>query len=406
MDQQSSPQGDYFKAEELFSNRIRNVPRSFIREILKVAISKDVISFAGGLPNAELFPVPELKEAASDVFDEYGASSLQYSNSEGFYPLREYISGYYNKKHAIRVSPEDILITTGSQQALDLLGKVLINKNDNVLIESPGYLGAIQAFSVFQPRFCPVSLLSNGIDIASMQHSMSTEAIKLFYTVPQLQNPSGISYSEEVRKKAADILSQYKTLIIEDNPYIDLRFEGKSSKSFYHYLPDQTVLLGTFSKIAVPGFRVGWLVAKGMLMEKLIIAKQAADLHTNIFTQMLLYKYLSNNNIDDHISKIRNAYGQQSHAMVDAIKRHFPEDITFTQPEGGMFLWMKLPNGKSSMQLFEKAIAKKVAFVPGNPFYTTQKKDYPTLRLNFSCAKNDLIEEGIKRIAESYFELE
>lgn len=406
MEQKSKPQLDHFKAEELFSNRIQNVPRSFIREILKVAISKDVISFAGGLPNAELFPVAELKESASKVFDEFGASALQYSNTEGFYPLRKYISEYYKNKHSLDVSPDEILITTGSQQALDLIGKVLINEDDNVLIESPGYLGAIQAFSVFQPNFCPIQLLSNGIDTESMEGTLNVKKMKLFYTVPQFQNPSGISYSTEVRKEAAKILSKHKTLIVEDNPYIDLRFSGVGSKSFYHYLPEQTVMLGTFSKIAVPGFRVGWIVAKGNLMDKLVIAKQGADLHTNVFAQMLLYKYLTDNAIDDHIGKIRSAYGKQCNSMVQAIKKYLPEEVTFTQPNGGMFLWMKLPEGKSSMQLFESSIAKRVAFVPGNPFYTTLNKDYPTLRLNFSCAKEAMIEEGIKRIAKSYKELQ
>jgi 2-aminoadipate transaminase len=394
-----------FNIEESFSERIRSVPRSFIREILKVAISRDLISFAGGLPNEELFPVSDLKLSTQKLFEKFGTAALQYSNSEGFYPLREYIAGYYKKRHGLSISPEHILITSGSQQALDLLGKVLIDKGDQVIIESPGYLGAIQAFSVFQPRFKPVNLLSDGIDTGALANKLSPGKIKIIYTVPQFQNPSGISYSAEVRYAATELLSKYGTIIIEDNPYIDLRFEGEGSKSFYHYLPGQTILLGTFSKIAVPGFRLGWVVASGKLMEKLIIAKQASDLHTSIFTQMLLFCYLSDFDIGNHIGKIRTAYGKQRNAMVNALEMYMPEEVKFIRPQGGMFLWLKMPAGKSSMELFEKALAKNVAFVPGNPFYTTDLKDYPTLRLNFSCVGEKLIQEGIFRIAEAYKEL-
>lgn len=393
------------KSDKMFSDRITDVPRSFIREILKVAISPDVISFAGGLPNRELFPVENLKQSAIKVFDNMGRDALQYSNSEGFMPLREYISHYYQSKHSIQVHPDNILITSGSQQGLDLLGKVLLNQNDEVIIEEPGYLGAIQAFSLYRPKFRPVPLQNVGIDTDVLKKVLSTANPKLMYVVPEFQNPSGISYTLETRLKIVDIIKSRRCYIVEDNPYIDLRFEGTGSGSFYSFLPERTVLLGTFSKTAVPGLRLGWIIAPDELMDKLIIAKQASDLHTNIFTQMLLFRYLSDNDINSHISKIITVYGRQRNAMINAIEKHFPPDIRFTRPQGGMFLWVTLPDFLSSMDLFNMAIEKKVAFVPGNPFYTDRKETYSTLRLNFSCSDENTILIGIKRMSEAIHQL-
>ena len=334
-----------------------------------------------------------------------GKEALQYSNSEGFLPLREYISHYYSKKHDIAVRSENILITSGSQQGLDLLGKVLINTGDDVIIEEPGYLGAIQALSLYRPTFLPVPLLENGIDTRHLANVLSSGNPKLMYSVPEFQNPAGISYSQEVRDKVVRLLKGRRCYIIEDNPYIDLRFEGVGSKSFYLSIPERTILLGTFSKTTVPGFRLGWIVAPDNLMEKLIIAKQAADLHTNIFTQMLLYQYLTNYDNDSHIQKIRNVYGRQRDAMVEALGKFFPPGVKFTRPQGGMFLWVTLPGEMSSMELFNIAIQKKVAFVPGDPFYTTKQEICPTLRLNFSCSDVVTTEEGIRRLGESIHKL-
>ena len=391
--------------DQLFSDRIADVPRSFIREILKVAVSPDIISFAGGLPNRNLFPVEELKQSAIKVFDTMGKEALQYSNSEGYLPLRNYICCYYKAKHDISVEPGNILITSGSQQGLDLLGKVLINRADEVILEEPGYLGAIQALSLYRPVFRPVPLRMDGMDVELLKKTLDSSDPKLMYVVPDFQNPSGISYSSAVRSKVAGYIQDRKCYLVEDNPYIDLRFEGSASKSLQCILPQKTILLGTFSKTTVPGFRLGWIVAPDNLMDKLIIAKQAADLHTNIFTQMLLYHYLTDYDNDSHIRKIIDVYGRQRDAMVKAIGKYFPKDVDFTRPQGGMFLWVTLPEGLSSMKLFNLAINKKVAFVPGDPFYTTKKESYRTLRLNFSCSDEPTTEEGIRRLGEAIFQL-
>jgi 2-aminoadipate transaminase len=391
--------------EGIFADRIADVPRSFIREILKVAISKEIISFAGGLPNRELFPVEAIKEAAVRVFDNAGREALQYSNSEGFLPLREYIAERYLQKMGIRISPENILIISGSQQGLDLLGKVLLNKGDEVVMEEPGYLGAIQAFACYRPSFLPVKLNNDGLDMTQLSDTLKKHSPKLMYTVPEFQNPSGISYSESVRKEVASMISGKRMYLVEDNPYIDIRFRDSRQVSFYQILPEQTILLGTFSKTAVPGLRLGWIVAPDQIMDKLIIAKQATDLHTNIFTQRLLFDYLMHNDIEKHIQLISEVYGRQCNAMIKAIEEYLPEGIGFTRPNGGMFLWVTLPHGLSSMELFETAIKKNVAFVPGNPFYTDGKASYPTLRLNFSCSNEQTTEMGIIRLADSMKEL-
>ncbi len=390
---------------KLLSERIRHVPRSFIREILKVAVSDDMISFAGGLPNEKLFPVEALQRATAELFASKAGFSLQYSTTEGYLPLREYIAEYYRERHGLTVDPGQILITTGSQQALDLIGKVLINEGDQVVMEAPGYLGAIQAFSLYRPRFLPVALKNDGMDPEALRDVLSTEHPKLMYAVPQFQNPSGISYSGAVKEKVAEQLAGREMLLVEDNPYMDLRFSGEASPGFFSYLPGQTIMLGTFSKIAAPGLRLGWMVAEGDLLGKLVIAKQAADLHSSSFNQVVLHNFLTNNNLEDHLQNIRNAYGSQCQAMISSSREYFPEEVRFTRPEGGMFMWCELPQGLSSMKLFEVAIRKRVAFVPGNPFYTDGRPYYETFRLNFSCSDPATIREGIRRIAESISEI-
>ena len=382
----------------IFSDRISDVPRSFIREILKIAVDESVISFAGGLPNRDLFPLKEIKDAVNKVLEGSGKDALQYSSSEGYPGLREWISKRYKVKGLV-VKPDNILITTGSQQGLDLLGKTLLNDRDGVVIEEPGYLGAIQAFSIYRATFHPVPLTHEGIQVNRFQQIVSRHAVKLFYCVPNFQNPAGISYSESNRAEVAHILNKKRIVLVEDDPYGELRFLGKDKKSFYNLIRKNVVLLGSFSKIVVPSFRIGWLVAGDEMMDKLIVAKQASDLHTNYFGQRIIYQYLHDNNIDEHIQKIKEAYGKQRDAMVEAIKAYFPEEVSYTLPEGGMFLWVTLPGDLPAIKVFKKAIRNKVAFVPGDPFYVN-KKDVNTLRLNYSSVDAETIRIGIKRLGD------
>ena len=383
----------------IFADRIQDVPRSFIREILKVTTDKSMISFAGGLPNRQYFPLDQLKEATNRVFDRQGTDCLQYSNSEGLFELRDYISLRYRSQQGIDIPPERILITNGSQQALDLIAKVTINDGDPVVIEEPGYLGAIQALSLYRPRYLPVKVDNEGMDIYGLSKAILSNP-KMMYTVPNFQNPSGISYSQENRRRVVDIIRGRGCLLVEDDPYGALRFYGEPAGSFHHLAPDQTILLGSFSKTVVPGFRIGWVAAPEKIYDKLLIAKQAADLHTCNFTQYVLLDFLTNHEIDDHIQKIRTAYGNQCRTMIEAIERYFPDYVSCTKPSGGMFLWGRLPDTMSSLDLFEEAVRRKVVFVPGEPFYTRETAS-STFRLNFSCTDEQLIEEGIDRLAEA-----
>ncbi len=382
--------------ENLLSKRIKNVPESFIRRILKVSSQPDVISFAGGLPSADLFPISALEEASYKVLKNNGKQALQYANSEGDSQLRNWIAQRYKDKQGLEISPENILITNGSQQALDLLGKVLLDKGDSIVIENPGYLGAIQAFSLYQPVMQTVAVDNQGMNIAALEHALNTHKPKLVYTVPNFQNPTGISYSQSNREAVANLVSSFDTLLIQDDPYGELRFSGKAKSNFMAFLPEQTILLGSFSKIITPSFRLGWIVAPKWLMKPLVIAKQAADLHTNYFSQRVIVQYLEDNPIDEHVEKIIQFYAKQKQAMVQAIEKYFPKDIDVAESEGGMFIWVTLPKSISSMELFDKAIKKKVAFVPGNPFYVGDEVKQNTLRLSYVTMDEVAIEEGIK----------
>ncbi len=388
----------------IFSDRIHDVPRSFIREILKASLDAEVISFAGGLPNRQFFPVDSLQAAANSVFKEQGAGCLQYSNSEGLIELRQFIADRYARDQDIKVSPDNILITNGSQQALDLIAKITINDGDQVIIEEPGYLGAIQALTFYRPEYMAVGVSETGMDCQQLDAFCKAGSPKLMYTVPNFQNPSGITYSEQNRKEIAGIVAGKPLLLVEDDPYGALRFSGESVRSFYHYLPEQTLLLGSFSKVVVPGFRLGWVVAPEAVFDKLLIAKQAADLHTCNFTQYIIHRFLQDNDLDEHVKTINRVYGKQCRAMLDAIAAYFPEEVTYTRPQGGMFLWGELPNRLSAMELFELAVKKQVVFVPGDPFYTRRQRA-STFRLNFSCVDETLAEEGIMRLGEAIKEM-
>ncbi|MDA0708852.1 MAG: PLP-dependent aminotransferase family protein [bacterium] len=383
--------------DSIFADRITDVPRSFLREILKVALEPNMISFAGGLPSRELFPLEELRAATNRVFDIAGSDALQYANSEGFAELREWIARRYADKHGFTVDPQNVLITNGSQQGLDLIGKTLLNDGDDVVLEAPGYLGAIQAFSMYKAAFRPVRLNDDGIDVPQLAETLKAYNPKIYYAVPNFQNPSGITYDNENRERVAQLIRGTRTYLIEDNPYGDLRFMGEHKTSFKKLIPDNTLLLGSFSKTVVPSLRIGWVVAPPPIFDKLLIAKQASDLHTNSFGQRIVYQYLMDNDLDAHIETIRKSYGQKRDVMLAAIRDRFPRSVHHTEPEGGMFVWLTLPEGYSAMTVFEAAIKEKVAFVPGHPFYI-DRKDCPTFRLNFSCMDADTIQTGIERL--------
>lgn len=387
--------------QPFFAQRFEKVEPSFIREILKVAANPEIISFAGGLPNPNLFPVKAIDQACQDVLREQGAAALQYAATEGFAPLRQYIADRYLSRHGMQVNPDNILITSGSQQALDLLGKVLIDEGQDLIIEEPGYLGAIQAFSVYQPTFKPITLGEEGLDLAALDELLASGSnAKLLYGVPNFQNPSGVSYSRANREALAERLVRHELLMVEDDPYGELRFEGEHLPPIAKLAPNNTVLLGSFSKTVVPAFRLGWMLVPDWLRKKVTIAKQATDLHSNAFSQQVLHRFLIDNSLDAHLEKIKEVYGRQRAAMEAALARHCPPGVSYTRPEGGMFLWLTLPPSVSAMALFDEAIKEKVAFVPGAPFYV-RPEIQNTLRLSFSCVDEATIEEGVKRLCRA-----
>ncbi len=389
--------------KELFADRMSKVPRSFVREILKVTENRDIISFAGGLPNPISFPHKEIAEVAAVVLSDFGDEALQYATTEGYRPLRNYIANSYQKS-GLEVEPDNILMINGSQQGLDLIGKVFLNRDDVMLIERPTYLAAIQAFGLYEPKFVSIPLLDDGIDMDILKNRLDALNPKLFYSIPNFQNPTGISYSQKKREELGRLFNENNTVFVEDNPYGEIRFMGKDLPPVMSYL-ENSVLLGSFSKIVSPGMRMGWIVADNEVMNHLVTAKQASDLHSNFLMQMIVYRYLTGYDVETHLKKIRELYRIQRDCMVSMIKKYFPSDVRYTKPEGGMFLWVTLPDGMSSMELFKVAVDENVAFVPGEAFYS-DNPELNTLRLNFSNSNEKKIEEGIKRLGSAIKSLE
>lgn len=376
----------------------------FVKMMLKAAASPQTISFAGGLPNPISFPIEQMRQAAEAVLTENGAYAMQYNTAAGYEPLRAYIAERY-KKIGAAVSADDILITNGSQQAIDILSAVLLNEGDEILVENPSYLSALQTFHLYGAKIHTVQLRGDGADCAQMRELLSRCKIKFFYAVPNFQNPTGLSYSLDVRKAAADAIRQTDALFIEDNPYGELRFKGEQADSFHALLGEQCLMIGTFSKTISPGMRIGWICcAHAALREKMIAYKQLVDLHTNIFGQMTISKYLENNDLDAHIEKIKGLYQRQSETMIRYMEKYFPADVHYTEPEGGMFIWATLPKGLRSIDLFERALAAGVAIAPGDPFYESER-NVGTFRLNYTNCDDQTIEKGIRLLARIIHEM-
>ncbi|MDQ7833228.1 MAG: PLP-dependent aminotransferase family protein [Desulfovibrionaceae bacterium] len=381
-----------------FAARTNDVRRSFIREILKVTADPSIISFAGGLPHPGLFPTQALARAAEAVVGRSGAASLQYSTTEGDPNLRAFIAARYRKRFGLDVDPDWIIVTTGSQQALDLLAKAFLDPGDRVLVERPGYIGAIQLFSLFQAAFDSVPLDDDGPDPQALGRALSGSGPRLFYAVPNFQNPSGVTWSRSRRELAAGLLAGSPAILVEDDPYGELRFLGEHQTPLYALRPERTFLLGSFSKIVSPGLRVGWLVADPEARQKLVTLKQASDLHTSTLAQGILVRYLAENDLDAHVERIRTAYRRQRDLMVARIEELFPPGVRCTRPEGGMFLWITLPESVSAFDVFDAAIKEKVAFVPGGPFFV-DGTGANTMRLNFSNSDEERIDVGMRRLA-------
>ena len=385
--------------QQLFAERVQNVPPSFLREILKVAANPGITSFAGGLPNPSFFPVDELQQSANRVLQQRGRQVLQYAPTEGYFPLREAICQRYERTHGLHINPEQVLITNGSQQALDLVGKLFLDPADLVLLERPTYLGALQCFSMFQPLFRQANLLTDGIDTNEVEMHLQTNAIKLFYCIPNFQNPTGIQYSLEKRQELANILSKHQTIIVEDDPYGDINFGEERLPPLYSYLPEQTILLGTFSKTIAPGLRLGWMIANEAIIKKATIIKQATDLHSGNLAQYMIHDFLCRHNVDDHIARIKNGYRQQKDVMMDCLENYFPGGVAFIKPKGGMFTWITLSEKNTARDFLQKAMERNILFVPGDTFYTSEP-DLQTLRFNYSNVEEKEMRKAMMILGE------
>jgi 2-aminoadipate transaminase len=387
-------------AHDLFAERMHNMRPSLVRELLKNAGGPGFISFAGGLPNPKFFPSDALIAATEAALRADAANVLQYAVSEGHPPLREWVAARYKQRFGLDIPIEDILITTGSQQGLDLLGKVFINPGDVIVNEKPGYQGAIHALSLYQPRFAGVALSDDGLDASQLAATLKANTAKLVVITPNYQNPTGITYTEANRRAIAEVILQHNVLLVEDDPYSELGFTDKGAPTMRAYLDGQTIVLGSFSKIAAPGMRLGWMIAPREVMAKVIIAKQGADFHTSQFAQCVLHHYLISNPIGEHIKLIQAGYAAQARAMVGALEQYLPPGIPFTRPDGGMFVWITLPEEADSMAILKDAIAQKVSFLPGVPFFTdTDGAGKRYMRLSYSQADEAMIEEGVTRLA-------
>jgi 2-aminoadipate transaminase len=374
------------------SQRAEKLTSSAIREILKVTERPEVISFAGGLPSPDTFPVERLRMHTQRVLTESPTAALQYGPTEGYMALREWIAARHGSSAA------NVLVTTGSQQGLDLLGKVLIDTGSRVLVETPTYLGALQAFSLCEPRFVSVPSDDQGPITAELTSHFVKDA-RFMYCLPNFQNPTGRRIPISRREELARLAEKHGLLILEDDPYGALSYSGDALPTLFSMNANNVVYMGSFSKVLAPGLRVGYVIAPVELHRKLVQAKQAADLHTPSFTQRIVYETVKNGFLDQHIPTIRKLYADRCSVMLSAMSKHFPSSVRWNRPEGGMFIWVTLPAGLNSASLLDKAIAQNVAFVPGAPFFANDPQPN-TLRLSFVTVPPEKIEKGIAILGE------
>ncbi|MCL2526754.1 MAG: PLP-dependent aminotransferase family protein [Coriobacteriia bacterium] len=382
-----------------FAKRAASLDSTFMNEILKAAANPDLISFAGGLPNPELFPVEEIRAATDKLLSTDGKNALQYNISEGYPALREFIAARYYPGEDLSI--DNILITSGSQQGLDMLGRLFIDPGDGILFERPGYLGALQAFDLSEPRYLEVPVSSEGVDVEVAASILQSHGpIPLFYGDPNFQNPTGASYSLETRLALARVLENYDTIFIEDNPYVELRFAGTQAPSMKSLLGDKVIALGSFSKVFAPAMRMGWVAGPVEIIKALGAIKGATDMHTNYLTQRILYQYLCDNDFDAHIKRTVEVYKAKSELMMKCMQEELPSDVSFVRPEGGMFTWVTLPEDIKSTELLKVCRERGMYYIPGIPFYASSPDEH-TCRLNFSNSTDENIVKGIQIMGQA-----
>ncbi|HNQ95273.1 MAG TPA: PLP-dependent aminotransferase family protein [Anaerolineales bacterium] len=399
--------------EYRYAFRTQQMSSSVIRELLKLTEQPEIISFAGGLPAPEVFPLERFREASNTVLENFGPQSLQYSTTEGHRPLREMIARHISR-FSSEVGLDNILITSGSQQALDFIGRLFVNRGDFIVVESPTYLGALQAWNTYGAQYIPVRTDEHGMIVDELEAALRVGP-KFIYVLPNFQNPGGSTLSLERREQLVRIADKYGVPIIEDDPYGQLRYEGEHIPSIValdseyrgpnggHY-SGNVIYLSTFSKLLAPGLRLGWVIAPSEVIQKLVMSKQAADLHTSSFNQYVAFEAAKGGFLDEHVKMIRATYKERRDVMVEMMEEMFPAGVTWRKPKGGMFLWSILPEGMDSAEVLKRAIEKKVAFVPGEAFHPIGGGKN-TMRLNFSYPSPETIRQGISRLGITLKEL-
>lgn len=384
-----------------YAKRMENITGSEIREAIKLTLRPGMISFAGGLPAPEMFPVKEMQEAARLVMEESGAAAMQYSTTEGFDPLREKIAERMKIKYGIHTGKDNILITNGSQQGLDFSGRLFLDKGDVVLFESPSYMGAFNAFKAYEPAFLEVPTDEDGMIPEELEKILAeNKKVKMIYVIPDFQNPTGRTWSLERRKAFLDVVGKYGIPVIEDNPYGELRYEGEALPSLKSLdTAGLVIFLGSFSKILAPGYRIGWICAEKDILQKYIFAKQGADLQPSTISQMEISKYMDLYDLDAHVEEVKAVYKRRRDLMYGTMQECFPDGVKFQKPHGGLFMWAELPDGMDAKELLVKCVDKFVAYIPGAAFYPNNGRKN-TFRVNFSNMPDDMIVEGIRRMGD------
>ncbi|MDL2058286.1 PLP-dependent aminotransferase family protein [Limosilactobacillus reuteri] len=382
-----------------YSKRVPADGTDAVGAILQAAADPKIISFAGGLPAPELFPVKEMKAAVDKVFEEHGQEAMQYGAAKGVTALREVIQQHVKEKEDVDSELDNVLVTTGSEQALDLVGKAFVDPGDTVLVEQPTYLCALDVFRSYGANFASVEMDEDGMKMDALEEALKANPnTKLIYTVPNFQNPTGRTMTEERRKQLAELAEKYDVYVLEDNPYGEIRFAGQHVPAVKSFDKSGHVLyMSTFSKTLAPGFRLGWLVADKNVVNKLTVLKQSADLHTDNLAQFAVAQFFADNDVDSHVKEISALYGKRKDLMLEGIKKYFPEGVKYTDPEGGMFLWVEVPGVDDTVELFKECLEHDVAFVPGDPFFAGEVQP-GAFRLNYSNMKEDQIEVGLKRL--------
>lgn len=388
------------KMDHYLASRTKCMASSVIREILKVVSQPGMISLAGGIPSPESFPIDIIRELTDVVIDKYGSRALQYDPTEGFPPLRAALAEYVQRQKGIHASAEEVLIASGSQAILDAVGKIFISKGDKVAVEAPTYLGAIQAFNAYEPAFVGLDTDDDGVIPASLEHVLTSGDIKVIYLVPTFQNPTGRTLPLRRRKAIAEIIRYHDALLIEDDPYSSLRYRGEDIDCIQSLAPENVIYMSTLSKVFAPGLRLGFCVAPAWIRRWLVLVKQGTDLHTSTFNQALAAEYISGNHLARHLPKIIEMYKPKQQAMLHALDEYFPDDFKWSRPEGGMFLWAEGPRGLNVDRVFQRAVERKVAFVPGRYFYTSKGMGMETMRLNFTMINETAIDHSIQILSQ------